>query len=139
SIRLRVDGVLREVLEPPRALAPVIVSRSKVMAKLDIAEKRLPQDGRIGLRLVGRAVDVRVSTLPSGHGEGLALRVRDEQAGRLEVRQGGMCDGYYEAMERIVNRPHGSVLVTGPTGSGKATILSWALMRLNDRSRNILT
>lgn len=139
SIRLRVDGVLREVLEPPRALAPVIVSRIKVMAKLDIAEKRLPQDGRIGLRLVGRAVDVRVSTLPSGHGERVVLRLLDKQAGRLELRQLGMCDGHYEAMERIINRPHGIVLVTGPTGSGKTTTLYSALMRLNDRSRNILT
>ncbi|HBT58247.1 MAG TPA: type II secretion system protein GspE, partial [Pseudomonas sp.] len=119
SIRLRVDGVLREVLEPPRALAPVIVSRIKVMAKLDIAEKRLPQDGRIGLRLVGRAVDVRVSTLPSGHGERVVLRLLDKQAGRLELRQLGMCPEHYAAMERVISRPHGVVLVTGPTGSGK--------------------
>ncbi|GAA6131783.1 type II secretion system ATPase GspE [Halopseudomonas sabulinigri] len=139
SIRLRVDGVLREVLEPPRALAPVIVSRIKVMAKLDIAEKRLPQDGRIGLRLVGRAVDVRVSTLPSGHGERVVLRLLDKQAGRLELRQLGMCDEHYDAMERVISRPHGIVLVTGPTGSGKTTTLYSALMRLNDRTRNILT
>ena len=139
SIRLRVDGVLREVLEPPRALAPVIVSRIKVMAKLDIAEKRLPQDGRIGLRLVGRAVDVRVSTLPSGHGERVVLRLLDKQAGRLELRQLGMCTEHYDAMERVISRPHGIVLVTGPTGSGKTTTLYSALMRLNDRSRNILT
>lgn len=139
SIRLRVDGVLREILEPPRALAPVIVSRIKVMAKLDIAEKRLPQDGRIGLRLVGRSVDVRVSTLPSGHGERVVLRLLDKQAGRLELRQLGMCDEHYQAMERVINRPHGIVLVTGPTGSGKTTTLYSALMRLNDRTRNILT
>ncbi|MGB7388186.1 MAG: type II secretion system ATPase GspE [Pseudomonas neustonica] len=139
SIRLRVDGVLREVLEPPRALAPVIVSRIKVMAKLDIAEKRLPQDGRIGLRLVGRAVDVRVSTLPSGHGERVVLRLLDKQAGRLELRQLGMCSEHYDAMERVISRPHGIVLVTGPTGSGKTTTLYSALMRLNDRTRNILT
>jgi general secretion pathway protein E len=139
SIRLRVDGVLREVLEPPRALAPVIVSRIKVMAKLDIAEKRLPQDGRIGLRLVGRAVDVRVSTLPSGHGERVVLRLLDKQAGRLELRHLGMAQEHYDAMERVINRPHGIVLVTGPTGSGKTTTLYSALMRLNDRTRNILT
>lgn len=139
SIRLRVDGVLREVLEPPRALAPVIVSRIKVMAKLDIAEKRLPQDGRIGLRLVGRAVDVRVSTLPSGHGERVVLRLLDKQAGRLELRQLGMCQEHYDAMERVISRPHGIVLVTGPTGSGKTTTLYSALMRLNDKTRNILT
>ncbi|KAA0695929.1 type II secretion system protein GspE [Halopseudomonas laoshanensis] len=139
SIRLRVDGVLREILEPPRALAPVIVSRIKVMAKLDIAEKRLPQDGRIGLKLVGRAVDVRVSTLPSGHGERVVLRLLDKQAGRLELRQLGMGKDHYEAMERVIARPHGIVLVTGPTGSGKTTTLYSALMQLNDRSRNILT
>ena len=139
SIRLRVDGVLRDILEPPRALAPVIVSRIKVMAKLDIAEKRLPQDGRIGLRLVGRAVDVRVSTLPSGHGERVVLRLLDKQAGRLELRQLGMGADHYEAMERVISRPHGIVLVTGPTGSGKTTTLYSALMQLNDRSRNILT
>jgi general secretion pathway protein E len=139
SIRLRVDGVLREILEPPRALAPVIVSRIKVMAKLDIAEKRLPQDGRIGLRLVGRAVDVRVSTLPSGHGERVVLRLLDKQAGRLELRQLGMGADHYAAMERIIARPHGIVLVTGPTGSGKTTTLYSALMQLNDRSKNILT
>jgi len=139
SIRLRVDGVLREILEPPRALAPVIVSRIKVMAKLDIAEKRLPQDGRIGLRLVGRAVDVRVSTLPSGHGERVVLRLLDKQAGRLELRQLGMGADHYSAMERIISRPHGIVLVTGPTGSGKTTTLYSALMQLNDRSKNILT
>lgn len=139
SVRFRVDGVLREVLEPPRALALVIVSRIKVMAKLDIAEKRLPQDGRIGLRLVGRSVDVRVSTLPSGYGERVVLRLLDKQAGRLELRQLGMGDGHYEAMERIISKPHGIVLVTGPTGSGKTTTLYSALMRLNDRSRNILT
>ena len=139
SIRMRVDGVLRDVLEPPRALAPVIVSRIKVMARLDIAEKRLPQDGRIGLRLVGRAVDVRVSTLPSGHGERVVLRLLDKQAGRLELRQLGMCQAHYEAMQRVISRPHGIVLVTGPTGSGKTTTLYSALMQLNDRSRNILT
>ena len=139
SVRLRVDGVLREVLNPPAALAPLIVSRVKVMARLDIAEKRLPQDGRISLRVAGRPVDVRVSTLPSGHGERVVLRLLDKQAGRLELRHLGMDQGQYVAMERVIGRPHGIVLVTGPTGSGKTTTLYAALMRLNDRSRNILT
>ena len=139
SVRLRVDGVLREVLNPPIALAPLIVSRVKVMARLDIAEKRLPQDGRISLRVAGRPVDVRVSTLPSGHGERVVLRLLDKQAGRLELRHLGMAEDQYVAMERVISRPHGIVLVTGPTGSGKTTTLYAALMRLNDRSRNILT
>ena len=139
SVRLRVDGVLREVLNPPVALAPLIVSRVKVMARLDIAEKRLPQDGRISLRIAGRPVDVRVSTLPSGHGERVVLRLLDKQAGRLELRHLGMSEAQYVAMERVIGRPHGIVLVTGPTGSGKTTTLYAALMRLNDRSRNILT
>ena len=139
SVRLRVDGVLREVLNPPVSLAPLIVSRVKVMARLDIAEKRLPQDGRISLRVAGRPVDVRVSTLPSGHGERVVMRLLDKQAGRLELRQLGMSEFQYQAMERVISRPHGIVLVTGPTGSGKTTTLYAALMRLNDRSRNILT
>ncbi|MCK5876195.1 MAG: Flp pilus assembly complex ATPase component TadA, partial [Candidatus Marithrix sp.] len=89
-VRFRTDGVLREVLQPRRALAPLLISRIKVMAKLDIAEKRLPQDGRISLRIAGRAVDVRVSTIPSGHGERVVLRLLDKQAGRLELKQIGM-------------------------------------------------
>jgi general secretion pathway protein E len=139
SVRLRVDGVLREILEPPFKLAPLIVSRVKVMARLDIAEKRLPQDGRISLRVAGRPVDVRVSTLPSGHGERVVMRLLDKQAGRLELRHLGMSARDHATMERVITRPHGVVLVTGPTGSGKTTTLYGALMRLNDRSRNILT
>ena len=139
SIRLRVDGVLREVLEPPKALANALVSRIKVMAKLDIAEKRLPQDGRIGLRLVGRAVDVRVSTLPSGQGERVVLRLLDQQAGRLNLNELGLGAGHLASLEQELRKPHGIFLVTGPTGSGKTTTLYAALMQLNDRSRNILT
>src|SRR5690606_8585912 len=106
SIRLRVDGVLREVLEPPRALAPVIVSRITVMARWRIAEIRVWQDGRMCLRLVGRAVVVRISSLRCGHGERVVLRRRYQRAGRPESRQLGMCEGHYEAMECIINRPH---------------------------------
>ncbi|MDJ0655960.1 MAG: type II secretion system ATPase GspE [Xanthomonadales bacterium] len=138
-VRFRVDGVLREVLAPERRVAGLIVSRIKVMAKLDIAEKRLPQDGRISLRVAGRPVDVRVSTLPSNHGERVVLRLLDKQAGRLDLKQLGMNDQTQELMEDLIQRPHGILLVTGPTGSGKTTTLYAALSRLNDRSRNIMT
>ncbi|GIX22731.1 MAG: type II secretion system protein E [Gammaproteobacteria bacterium] len=138
-VRMRVDGVLREVLEPPRSLAPLIISRIKVMAKLDIAEKRLPQDGRISLRVGGHPVDVRVSTLPSGHGERVVLRLLDKQAGRLDLEHLGMSPGTLARVKEVINKPHGIFLVTGPTGSGKTTTLYAALMQLNDMSRNILT
>ncbi|MDZ3824181.1 MAG: type II secretion system ATPase GspE [Pseudoxanthomonas sp.] len=139
AVRLRVDGVLREVLTLARGWAPALASRVKVMARLDIAEKRLPQDGRIALRVAGRPVDVRVSTLPSGHGERVVLRLLDKQAGRLDLGQLGMVDGVREALDALIHRPHGIALVTGPTGSGKTTTLYAALERLNDATRNILT
>jgi general secretion pathway protein E len=138
-VRFRVDGVLREVLQTKRVVAPLVVSRVKVMSKLDIAEKRLPQDGRISLRIAGRAVDVRVSTIPSGHGERVVLRLLDKQAGRLELTSLGMADQAREQLDDLIHKPHGIILVTGPTGSGKTTTLYAALERLNDNSRNIMT
>ena len=138
-VRFRVDGVLREILQPKRVLAPLIASRVKVMARLDIAEKRLPQDGRIALRIAGRPVDVRVSTIPSNHGERVVLRLLDKQAGRLDLIHLGMAPETLTVMNRLIHRPHGIILVTGPTGSGKTTTLYAALTRLNDRSRNIMT
>jgi len=139
-VRQRVDGVLREVLEPNRAIAPLLVSRIKVMAKLDIAEKRLPQDGRISLRIAGRPVDVRVSTLPVGQGgERVVLRLLDKQAGRLDLSHLGMEPSAMEGIDKLIHRPHGIILVTGPTGSGKTTTLYAALARLNDLKRNIMT
>merc|ERR1711879_822010 len=138
-VRFRVDGVLREVVNPKRALAPLLVSRIKVMAKLDIAEKRIPQDGRIALRIGGREVDVRGSTMPSSHGERVVMRLLDKQAGRLSLAQLGMSDRDLRTMRNIISRPHGIILVTGPTGSGKTTTLYGALSDLNDASRNILT
>jgi general secretion pathway protein E len=139
TVRFRIDGILREVLQSKRAVAPLVVSRIKVMSKLDIAEKRLPQDGRISLRIAGRAVDVRVSTIPSGHGERVVLRLLDKQAGRLTLSHLGMSDHDQAAMDELVHRPHGILLVTGPTGSGKTTTLYAALERINDLSQNILT
>ncbi len=138
-VRFRVDGVLREVLQPRRVLAPLLVSRIKVMSKLDIAEKRLPQDGRISLRIAGRAVDVRVSTIPSGHGERVVLRLLDKQAGRLDLKQLGMSTDLLSQLQAQLQKPHGVLLVTGPTGSGKTTSLYAMLNYLNDRSRNIMT
>ncbi|MGO8859043.1 MAG: type II secretion system ATPase GspE [Steroidobacteraceae bacterium] len=138
-IRFRVDGVLREVLQTKRAVAPLVVSRIKVMSKLDIAERRLPQDGRISLRIAGRAVDVRVSTLPSGHGERVVLRLLDKQAGRIELTSLGMDPRTQETMDEIIHKPHGIILVTGPTGSGKTTTLYAALERINDNTRNVMT
>jgi general secretion pathway protein E len=138
-VRIRVDGVLREVLEPRRVLGPLIVSRIKVMAKLDIAEKRLPQDGRISLRIAGRAVDVRVSTIPSGHGERVVLRLLDKQAGRLDLGHLGMDERTRKSIDKLIHKPHGIILVTGPTGSGKTTTLYASLSCINDKSRNIMT
>ncbi len=138
-VRFRIDGVLQEVLQTRRALAPLVVSRIKVMSKLDIAEKRLPQDGRISLRIAGRAVDVRVSTMPSGHGERVVLRLLDKQAGRLDLSSLGMDEQSLKVMDELIHKPHGIILVTGPTGSGKTTTLYAALERINDNSRNIMT
>ena len=138
-VRFRVDGVLREVLSPQKSIAQPVVSRIKVMAKLDIAEKRLPQDGRIGLRIAGRPVDVRVSTIPASFGERVVLRLLDKQAGRLGLADLGMDEGTRHRLDDLIHRPHGILLVTGPTGSGKTTTLYAALMQLNDKSRNIMT
>jgi general secretion pathway protein E len=139
SIRFRIDGVLREMIEPPRQIAGLLVSRIKVMAKLDIAEKRLPQDGRIALRIAGRPVDIRVSTLPSGHGERVVMRLLDKQAGRLDLGHLGMGENDEKRLRAMIQKPHGIILVTGPTGSGKTTTLYGVLSALNNSSRNILT
>jgi general secretion pathway protein E len=138
-VRCRIDGVLHEVLRTRRAVAPMVVSRIKVMSKLDIAEKRLPQDGRISLKVAGRPVDVRVSTIPSGHGERVVMRLLDKQAGRLKLDSLGMDPVTEQQVDDLIHKPHGIILVTGPTGSGKTTSLYAALARINDRSRNILT
>ena len=138
-VRLRIDGTLRDLIEPARALHSAIVSRVKIMAQLDIAEKRLPQDGRITLRVAGKPVDVRVSTIPTGHGERVVLRLLDKQAGRLDLTRLGMDDATLAHMDRLILEPHGIVLVTGPTGSGKTTTLYAALSRLDATALNIMT
>src|SRR6187455_1820385 len=138
-VRFRIDGVLREVLQSRRAVAPLVVSRIKVMSKLDIAEKRLPQDGRISLRIAGRSVDVRVSTLPSGHGERVVMRILDKQAGRLKLSALGMDPITERRIAELFRKPHGIILVTGPTGSGKTTTLYAGLEHLNDNTQNIMT
>jgi general secretion pathway protein E len=138
-VRFRVDGVMREVVRPKRQLAPLLVSRIKVMARLDIAEKRIPQDGRISLRVGGREVDVRVSTLPSSNGERVVMRLLDKQAGRLRLENLGMDERTLVRLRDIVTKPHGIFLVTGPTGSGKTTTLYSSLAELNTASINILT
>jgi general secretion pathway protein E len=138
-VRFRIDGALRDVVEPRRGLHPAMVSRIKVMASLDIAEKRLPQDGRIALRIAGRAIDVRVSTIPTGSGERVVLRLLDKQASRLTLDALGMAPATRDAVDALIQAPHGIFLVTGPTGSGKTTTLYSALSRLDRKTRNILT
>ena len=138
-VRFRVDGVLRDVIEPPRALHAALVSRLKIMASLDIAEKRLPQDGRIALKLGGRSVDVRMSTLPTGSGERVVLRLLDQDAARLDLAALGMSKETLAGVDRLIREPHGILLVTGPTGSGKTTTLYAALSRLPRGSVNMMT
>ncbi|MES2683661.1 MAG: ATPase, T2SS/T4P/T4SS family, partial [Pseudomonadota bacterium] len=139
-VRFRVDGVLREVISAAKALAPKLVSRIKIMARLDIAEKRLPQDGRISRAFGGRKVDVRVSTIPTGtSNERVVMRILDKQSERIDLELLGLDPTQIETLKRIIFRPHGILLVTGPTGSGKSTTLYSALSVLNDKSRNIMT
>ncbi|MEM7099841.1 MAG: type II secretion system ATPase GspE [Pseudomonadota bacterium] len=138
-VRFRVDGVMREVVKPKRELAPLLVSRIKVMARLDIAEKRIPQDGRISLRIGGREVDVRVSTMPASSGERVVLRLLDKQAGRLRLDNLGMTEPDLKRLRQVVHKPHGIFLVTGPTGSGKTTTLYGSLAELSTNTINILT
>ena len=138
-VRLRIDGTLRDLIEPARALHAAIVSRIKIMAQLDIAEKRLPQDGRIALRVAGKPIDVRVSTIPTGHGERVVLRLLDKQAGRLDLSRLGMDPATLAQVDALIRAPHGIILVTGPTGSGKTTTLYAALSRLDPKALNIMT
>lgn len=139
SVRFRVDGTLREVVQPNRALHAALISRLKVMADLDIAEKRLPQDGRISLRIGTRSVDVRVSTLPSAHGERAVLRLLEKNDSRLSLEALGLQGAALQRLKDLVGQPHGIILVTGPTGSGKSTTLYAALQQLDATQLNIMT
>jgi general secretion pathway protein E len=138
-VRMRVDGVLRETLRMPPHVAPVVVSRIKVMARLDIAERRVPQDGRIGLTIGGKLLDVRVSTLPSRAGERVVLRILDKDNAGIDLEVLGMPPAILRIYREALAEPNGIVLVTGPTGSGKTTTLYSGLRLLNDGTRNILT
>src|SRR5690349_903541 len=139
SVRFRIDGSLREVVQPNRALHAALISRLKIMAELDIAERRLPQDGRISLRIGGRAVDVRVSTLPSSYGERAVLRLLDKNESKFTLEGLGMSGDTLAKFVRLIQQPHGIVLVTGPTGSGKTTTLYASLGRVDTASTNVLT
>ena len=139
SVRFRVDGTLREVVQPNKALHAALISRLKIMAELDIAERRLPQDGRISLRIGGRAIDVRVSTLPSSHGERAVLRLLDKTESRFTLEGLGMDGEVLSAYQRLIQQPHGIVLVTGPTGSGKTTTLYASLGQVDTATTNVLT
>src|SRR3990167_8476217 len=138
-VRFRIDGILHEALELKRLIAPLVISRIKVMAKLDIAEKRIPQDGRISLKISQHIIDVRVSTLPSNHGERIVLRILDKQAANLDLNLLGMCAEHLKLTKKMIKEPHGIILLTGPTGSGKTTSLYAMLTTINQVTQNILT
>ncbi|MFW5402479.1 type II secretion system ATPase GspE [Yersinia sp. 1252 StPb PI] len=139
AIRFRIDGVLKNILELKHSVALLLVSRIKVMAKLDIAEKRIPQDGRIALNLAGRVLDVRVSVLPSNHGERVVMRLLDKSSIKLDLQSLDMSAKNYGLMQKLVLKPHGIILIVGPTGAGKSTTLYAALMGIDSGERNIMT
>jgi len=138
-VRFRLDGVLSTVLSPSPQITPLLISRIKVMSKLDIAEKRLPQDGRMSVKLGGRSIDLRISTMPSSHGERVVMRLLDKDAGKLQVDDLGMPSATSAQLDDLIRRPHGIILVTGPTGSGKTTTLYAALQQMDRQGRNIMT
>jgi general secretion pathway protein E len=139
KVRYRIDGVLHDVETPQRRLQAAIVSRIKIMAKLNIAERRLPQDGRIKLRLMGREIDLRVSTLPTLYGESVVLRILDRSSIIVSLDTLGFAEDTLEGFSRLITKPYGMVLVTGPTGSGKTTTLYGALDKINSPDKKIIT
>ncbi|RMF03472.1 MAG: type II secretion system protein GspE, partial [Alphaproteobacteria bacterium] len=138
-VRFRVDGVLHTIVHPPKAVQAALTSRVKVMAGLDIAEKRHPQDGRFRVKIAGREVDVRVSLLPTAYGERVVMRLLDRGARMLTLPELGMSEQQLAMMQEVIRSPHGIVLVTGPTGSGKSTTLYAALMEVDRKNRNVMT
>ena len=138
-IRLRIDGMLYDSFSPPKAIQPLLISRIKIMAGLNIAEKRLPQDGRIRLKAAGKDVDIRVSVIPTAFGERVVLRLLDRSAALLGLEELGLSGGNLTSVQRLIRQSHGIVLVTGPTGSGKTTTLYAALSTINTSDKNIIT
>jgi len=138
-VRFRIDGILHSIIQPPKSVQAAMISRIKVMAGLDIAEKRHPQDGRVRIRIAGRDVDIRVSILPTAFGERVVMRLLDRSAKALTLQELGMSDQQFSIMQGVVKMPHGIVLVTGPTGSGKSTTLYAALMEIDRSNRNVMT
>jgi general secretion pathway protein E len=139
AVRFRVDGVLQNIIKPPKRYQNSIISRVKIMAQLNIAEKRLPQDGRIKIKLAGRDIDIRVSTVPTVHGEGIVMRLLDKSGTLLDLAEIGMNERILHGVDEAIHRSHGIVLVTGPTGSGKTTTLYGALSKINTVDVKILT
>src|SRR4030095_7688657 len=139
TVRFRIDGVLYDIISPPRALQPVTISRGKIMAGLNSAEKRLPQDGRIRIKLAGKDVDIRVSTVPTAYGERVVMRLLDRSSTILQLNELGLNGHKMELVDSLIHQSHGIVLVTGPTGSGKTTTLYAGLSRINSTDKNIIT
>ena len=138
-IRFRIDGVLHEIENPPKRLQPTLLSRIKLMANVSIAEKRIPQDGRIGIDIGEKSIDLRVSVLPTAHGESIVMRILDKEALNLGLPQLGFFSDDQANFERVISMPDGVFLVTGPTGSGKSTTLYSALNYINHPDRKIIT
>ena len=139
KIRYRVDGALYEVKAPDVSMAPAIISRVKIMANLNIAERRVPQDGRIAITVAGRPVDLRVSCLPTAHGESVVMRILDQSATSLDLENVGLAEDVYEQLTMDIEKPNGIIVVTGPTGSGKTTTLYSVLRRINSIDSKLLT
>ena len=139
EVRLRVDGLLYPLLSPPKVVQEALCSRVKIMANLDIAEKRLPQDGRIRLLVAGKDIDIRVSTVPTAHGERVVLRLLDRKGGLMSLPDIGLSEADIETLKGLLTKSSGIILVTGPTGSGKTTTLYAALSSINSETRNIIT